>query len=69
MFDSEQKEPLCIVDLDTVMPGLVLFDFGDSVVLARTDCAEDRRFNKSKLRFRLIQRKHTWEALLKEQTA
>ena len=29
MFDSQTKEPLCIVDLDTVMPGLVLFDFGE----------------------------------------
>jgi len=41
MFDSETKEPLCIVDLDTVMPGLVLFDFGDSIRFGANDCAED----------------------------
>ena len=41
MFDSQTKEPLCIVDLDTVMPGLVLFDFGDSIRFGANDCAED----------------------------
>ncbi len=31
LFDATSGEPLCVVDLDTVMPGLVLHDFGDLV--------------------------------------
>jgi len=29
LFDELTGEPLCVVDLDTVMPGLPLWDFGD----------------------------------------
>jgi hypothetical protein len=29
LFDEASGEPLCVVDLDTVMPGLPLWDFGD----------------------------------------
>lgn len=29
LFDEVSGEPLCVVDLDTVMPGLPLWDFGD----------------------------------------
>ena len=36
LFDEEGHEPICVVDLDTVMPGLVHYDFGDMV---RTGCA------------------------------
>ncbi len=35
LFDEHGHEPLCVVDLDTVMPGLVHFDFGDMI---RTGC-------------------------------
>jgi len=31
LFDSATGEPKCVVDLDTVMPGLALYDFGDMV--------------------------------------
>ena len=36
MFDEVGNEPLCVLDLDTVMPGLVHYDFGDMI---RTGCA------------------------------
>jgi Ser/Thr protein kinase RdoA (MazF antagonist) len=36
MFDEAGNEPLCVLDLDTVMPGLVHYDFGDMI---RTGCA------------------------------
>ncbi len=36
LFDKHGLEPLCVVDLDTVMPGLIHYDFGDMV---RTGCA------------------------------
>ena len=31
LFDRNTGEGLCVIDLDTVMPGLTLFDFGDMV--------------------------------------
>jgi Ser/Thr protein kinase RdoA (MazF antagonist) len=36
LFDPQSQEPMCVVDLDTVMPGLVHYDFGDMI---RTGCA------------------------------
>lgn len=40
LFD-EQGKPMCIVDLDTVMPGFVLSDFGDFMRTAANTGAED----------------------------
>ena len=31
MFDRENAEPICMVDLDTIMPGIIPFDFGDAI--------------------------------------
>lgn len=42
LFDST-GQPLCIVDLDTVMPGYVLSDFGDFMRTAANTGAEDDR--------------------------
>jgi aminoglycoside phosphotransferase (APT) family kinase protein len=41
LFDDATGEPLCVVDLDTVMPGLALHDFGDMVRSMITEAAED----------------------------
>lgn len=41
MFDRVTKEPLAVIDLDTVMPGLVAYDFGDAVRFACNEAAED----------------------------
>ncbi len=41
MLDDATGEALCVLDLDTVMPGLVLYDFGDMVRTATCVCAED----------------------------
>lgn len=41
MFDNITKKPICIVDLDTVMPGLSLYDFGDSIRFGSNTAAED----------------------------
>ncbi|HEY6808311.1 MAG TPA: aminoglycoside phosphotransferase family protein, partial [Gemmatimonadales bacterium] len=43
LFDTETGEALCVVDLDTVMPGLGLYDFGDLVRSMGTSAAEDER--------------------------
>ncbi|MFZ4725383.1 MAG: phosphotransferase enzyme family protein [Paludibacter sp.] len=40
LFD-ENDEPICIVDMDTVMPGFVLSDFGDFMRTAANTGAED----------------------------
>ena len=41
LFDECSREAVCIVDLDTVMPGLVLYDAGELVRTACTRAAED----------------------------
>lgn len=41
LFDNETKEGICVVDLDTVMPGLALYDFGDSIRFGASTAAED----------------------------
>lgn len=43
LFDGETSEALTVVDLDTVMPGLVGHDFGDAVRFACNTQAEDSR--------------------------
>lgn len=41
LFDKTTKKALCIVDLDTVMPGLSLYDYGDSIRFGASTGAED----------------------------
>lgn len=41
MIDDATREALCIIDLDTIMPGLSIFDFGDSIRFGANTAAED----------------------------
>jgi len=41
MFDKDSNEGICVIDLDTVMPGLSLYDFGDSIRYGASTAAED----------------------------
>ncbi len=41
MMDDKSGEAICVMDLDTVMPGLVLYDFGDLVRATTISTAED----------------------------
>lgn len=43
MFDSETNNPICVVDLDTVMPGSALYDFGDAIRFGASTAAEDEK--------------------------
>lgn len=43
LFDEESGEALCVIDLDTVMPGTLLADFGDLVRTAACREPEDSR--------------------------
>ncbi|MDB4399128.1 aminoglycoside phosphotransferase family protein, partial [Akkermansiaceae bacterium] len=43
MIDSETDKAVCVIDLDTVMRGLALYDFGDMVRTAVSPAAEDEK--------------------------
>ena len=43
LFDRRSGEPLCVIDLDTVMPGLSLYDFGDAIRFGASTAAEDEK--------------------------
>lgn len=41
LFDAKTGKPLCVVDLDTIMPGYAINDFGDSIRFGATTALED----------------------------
>ena len=41
LLDRETRKSLCVLDLDTVMPGLSLYDFGDSIRFGAATAPED----------------------------
>ena len=41
MIDDKTGEGICVIDLDTIMPGLSIFDFGDSIRFGASTAAED----------------------------
>lgn len=43
MLDANTGEALCVIDLDTVMAGSVLYDFGDAIRYGASTAAEDER--------------------------
>ena len=43
MLDRFTRAPLCVIDLDTVMPGLAANDFGDSIRFGASTAAEDEK--------------------------
>lgn len=43
LFDRDTRKALCVIDLDTVMPGLSVNDFGDSIRYGSSSAAEDER--------------------------
>jgi hypothetical protein len=43
MLDETTGEGVCVIDLDTVMPGLVLYDFGDMVRTTTSPAREDEQ--------------------------
>ena len=49
LIDAGTRQAICVIDLDTVMPGSALYDFGDAVRFGATTAAEDER-DLSKMR-------------------
>lgn len=43
LLDKKTRKSLCVLDLDTVMPGLSLHDFGDSIRFGAATAAEDEQ--------------------------
>ena len=43
MLDEKTREPLCVIDLDTVMPGLAGNDFGDAIRFGASTADEDEK--------------------------
>ena len=43
LLDEKTHKGVCVIDLDTVMPGLSLYDFGDMVRTATNPAEEDER--------------------------
>ena len=43
MLDKDTRKALCVIDLDTVMPGLTAYDFGDSIRFGASTAREDER--------------------------
>lgn len=43
MLDASTRKALCVIDLDTVMPGSALYDFGDSIRFGASTAVEDEQ--------------------------
>lgn len=43
LFDDKSQHGICVIDLDTVMPGLAINDFGDSIRFGASTGAEDEK--------------------------
>lgn len=52
LLDKDSRETLCVIDLDTVMPGLSAYDFGDAIRFGASTAAEDET-NLKKVRLDL----------------
>ncbi len=52
LVDRETHEGICIIDLDTTMPGLSINDFGDSIRFGANNCKDDEK-DLSKVSFDL----------------
>lgn len=43
LLDGKTDDGICVIDLDTIMPGLVLYDFGDMIRTSTNSGAEDEK--------------------------
>lgn len=43
MIDCHSGEAICVIDLDTVMPGSALYDFGDAIRYGANNAVEDEK--------------------------
>lgn len=43
LIDADTRKAVCVIDLDTVMPGLSAYDFGDAIRYGASTAAEDEQ--------------------------
>jgi len=56
LLDKATRKALCVLDLDTVMPGLSLYDFGDSIRFGAATAEEDEQdLSKMELNLHLFE--------------
>ena len=56
LLDKETRKSLCVLDLDTVMPGLSAYDFGDSIRFGAATAAEDEKdLSKMEMSLRMFE--------------
>ena len=56
MLDLETRTALCVIDLDTIMPGFSVNDFGDSIRFGASTAAEDEKdLNKVEMDINLFE--------------
>ncbi len=56
LFDTETDKAICVIDLDTVMPGSTLYDYGDAIRSGANNAAEDEPdFSKVSLNMELFE--------------
>ena len=65
MLDEVTHEAVCVIDLDTVMPGSLLYDFGDALRFGASTGAEDET-DLSKIEFDLTYFEAFTKAFLEE---
>ena len=65
LLDRETGKAVCVVDLDTVMPGLLAYDFGDAIRVGACSAEEDER-DLSKVRLELPKAEAFARGFLKE---
>ncbi|MBE5745818.1 MAG: mucin desulfatase [Clostridiales bacterium] len=65
LFDNQTFNHLCVIDLDTVMPGLIGFDFGDAIRFVANTSLEDET-NLSKVKLDLVKFEAFTEGFLNE---
>lgn len=50
LFDRKANKPICLIDLDTVMPGTILYDIGDAIRYGANTVSEDtKRYSSASL--------------------
>lgn len=56
MLDTQTNKAICVIDLDTVMPGSILYDFGDMVRTMTSPAAEDEEdLDKTHMRMEMFE--------------
>ena len=70
LFDLDSHEPICVVDLDTVMMGMTLYDFGDAArsIALEASSSDELKFNQDKYNcFKNAYLKNTENILTKDE--